>query len=115
MAITPQRLIAGVELTNAWAIYYTVPSTMLSATAKQLVVCNTDTVARTFYYAVVVPPDTAPVAKNTMFSSVTLQSNESKIFGLTDIMAVGTTIQAKAGQLNTTTGMSITVSGMVNT
>ena len=109
--ITPTRLINGVALTASLATYYTVPSTVLSATAKQLVVCNTDSVSHTFTYEVIPSGGTAGVAA-TMFSSVTLQPHQTSIFGLTDVMAVGTFIQASA---DTAAVVSLTLSGMVNT
>lgn len=111
MIITPKRLIDGSILTDAWATYYTVPSNVISATAKQMVVCNTDSSTRTFSYAVVKIGDTQG-AKNTMFNAVTLQANESKVFGLTDVMHTGYFIQAKA---DTASKVSLTVSGMENT
>ena len=112
--ITPKRLIAGTALTTAWAYPYQVPSTVLSATAKQLIVCNTDTVVRTFFYAVTLTTS-APTVAQTMFNSVSLQANESKVFGLTDVIPSGSYIQCKAGEAGGGNIVSITVSGMENT
>jgi len=112
--ITPRRLIVGSALTTSWAYLYQVPLTVLSATAKQLVVCNTDTVARTFYYAVTATTS-APTVAQTMFNSVSLQANESKVFGLTDVMPSGYYIQVKAGEAGGGNLVSLTVSGMENT
>lgn len=117
MAVTPKRLIAGAALTTSWSnALYNVPTTALSATAKQLIVCNQDTVPRTFFYAVT-PNSTNPVANSpyVLFYSVTLQANETKVFGLTDVMAQGYYIQAKTGEADTTRTVNITVSGMENT
>lgn len=112
--ITPRRLIAGSALTVSWAYPYQVPTTVLSATAKQLIVCNTDTVVRTFYYAVT-PTTGAPTVAQTMFNAVSLQANESKVFGLTDVMPSGYYIQVKAGEAGGGDIVSMTVSGMENT
>ena len=112
--ITPKRLIVGYALTASWAYPYTVPATVLSATAKQLIVCNTDTVVRTFYYAVTATTSTPSVAQ-TMFNAVTLQVNESKVFGLTDVMPSGYYIQCKAGEAGGGSLVSLTVSGMEST
>jgi hypothetical protein len=112
--ITPRRLVAGYALTVSWAYPYLVPSSALSATAKQLVVCNTDAVVRTFYYAVT-STTSAPTVAQTMFNAVSLQANESKVFGLTDVMSSGYYIQCKAGEAGGGDLVSITVSGMENT
>ena len=109
--ITPRRLIPGITLTASLVTLYTVPSTSTSATTKQLIVCNTDVVARSFTYHVVPGAGTAGVP-TTMFSGVVLQAGESKVFGLTDVMPVGYFIQAKA---DVTAVVSLTVSGMENT
>lgn len=109
--ITPKRLVPGSTLTSTLVTYYTVATSVSNATAKQLIVCNTDTVSRTFTYNVIPQGGSASVA-NTLFNSVTIQPNETKIFGLTDVMPTGTFIQAKASADNV---VSMTVSGMENT
>ena len=112
--ITPRRLITGSALTTSWAYPYLVPATVLSATVKQLIVCNTDTVVRTFFYAVTTTTG-APSVAQTMFNAVSLQANESKVFGLTDVMAPGSYIQVKAGEAGGGNLVSLTVSGMEST
>lgn len=112
--ITPKRLIAGTALTTSWVYPYQAPTTVLSATAKQLIVCNTDTVVRTFFYAVTTTTS-APTVAQTIFNSVSLQANESKVFGLTDVIPSGSYIQCKAGEAGGGNIVSITVSGMENT
>lgn len=116
MALTPRRLVAGAALTNAWASLYTVPSSVVSVTTKQIVVTNQDTVARTFFYAVT-PNSTDPVANSpyVMFYAVTLQPNSSKTIGLTDVMPTGYYIKGKSGETDTTRTVNITVSGYENT
>lgn len=112
--ITPKRLIAGFALTTSWAYPYQAPVTVLSSTVKQLIVCNTDAVTRTFYYAVTATTG-APTVAQTMFNAVTLQVNESKVFGLTDVMPSGYYIQCKAGEAGGGDLVSLTVSGMEST
>lgn len=111
--VTPTRLIAGNLLSAAWATVYTVPTSAQSATAKQLVLCNTDTQARTFYYAVI-PSGGSNGAQYIMFNGATIQSNETRVFGLTDVMPQGTYIQVKAGEAGGGNLVSITLSGMEN-
>ena len=112
--ITPKRLIVGSALTTSWAYPYQVPATVLTSTVKQLVVCNTDTVVRTFYYAVTTTTG-APSVAQTLFNAVSLQANESKVFGLTDVVPSGSYIQVKAGEAGGGDLVSITVSGMEST
>lgn len=115
MAITPKRLVAGTQLTSSWTLLYYASSSVLSATTKQLVVCNTDTVARTFHYAVT-PLNSAPAPYDgtIMFNGVTLQPNETKLFGLTDVIPTGSYIQGKTGETGSGNYVTITVSGMEN-
>ncbi len=112
--ITPRRMVAGYALTTSWAYPYQVPAAVLSATAKQLIVCNTDTVVRTFYYAVTASTG-APTVAQTVFNAVSLQVNESKVFGLTDVMPSGYYLQVKAGEAGGGNLVSMTVSGMEST
>jgi len=112
--ITPKRLIVGSALTTSWAYPYQVPATVLTSTVKQLVVCNTDTVVRTFYYAVTTTTG-APSVAQTLFNAVSLQANESKVFGLTDVVPSGYYIQAKVGEAGGGDLVSLTVSGMEST
>lgn len=109
--ISPKRLVPGTLLTASLTTLYTVPSSVLSATAKQMLICNTDTSARTVTVNVVPANGTASPA-NTIFDAISLQPKETKIFGLTDVLAVGGFIQAKA---DVTDKVAITVSGMENT
>lgn len=110
--ITPKRLIAGIALPSSYGVaLYTVASPVLTATVKQVLVCNTDTIARTFTYQVRPSGGSDSVAV-TLFNAVTLQPNETKIFGLTDVMPTGYEIYAKASAASV---VSLTVSGMENT
>lgn len=114
MAITPKRFVAGSALTTSWATYYTVPTSVITATTKQIILCNTDTVSRTAFVAVV-PTGGSQSAANTIFNGVSLQAGETKIFGLTDVMPTSYFIQAKAGEAGGGDLVSMTVSGMENT
>ena len=109
--ITPKRLIPGSALTNALVTYYTVSSAVISATMKQLIFCNTDTLSHSFTMNVIPPAGAASVA-NTVFSAVVIQAGETKIFGLTENMPTGYFIQAKA---DVGAVVSMTASGMENT
>lgn len=106
--LTPKRFVAGSALTDAYVALYTTPATITSATAKQLVVCNTDTNVQSFSLQVRSATGSDTVAC-TMFRDVSLQPKETKIFGVTDVLPVGYSIYAKA---STTDVISITVSGM---
>ena len=110
MAVTPTRMIPGSLLTSSWATYYTTPAQASTATAKQLVVCNTDVTARYFSYAVI-PVGQSQELRYVMFNLVSLQANETKIFGMTDVMTPGYYIQAKSDVGSVVT---ITLSGMEN-
>ena len=114
MAITPKRLIPGSALTTSYATYYTVPAGVLTTTVKQVVFCNQDTVSRTIYMCVI-PSGGSEAAANRVFNAVTLQANETKIFGLTDVMTLGMFIQAKTGEAGGGSLVSMTASGMENT
>ena len=106
--LTPKRFIAGAALTDTYTALYTVPSTVTSATTKQIVVCNTDTNVQSFSLQVRAAAGSDTVAC-TMFKDVSLQPKETKIFGLTDVLPGGYSIYAKAA---TTSVISITASGM---
>ncbi len=116
MAITPKRIIPGSALTTSYATYYTVPASVLTTTMKQLLLCNQDTVPRTVFLAIIPSGEsTTPAASNIVLNSVSLQANETKIFGLTDVMPTGMFIRAKAGEAGGGNLVSITASGMENT
>lgn len=110
-------MITGAALTTTWRNdLYNVAASTISATVKQMVVCNMDAVPRTFYYAVT-STSSAPAAYDPtiMFNAVTLQSHETKIFGMTDVVPSGWYLQAKVGEAGGGNYVSLTVSGMENT
>lgn len=111
MAYTEKSFVTGSALTNAAATYYTVPSTVIKAIIKEIVLCNTSTNPETVTFYIIPTAGSAAVA-NTELNAVTLQPNETKIFGRTRVMNVGDFIQAKA---STGAVVSINVSGVERT
>ena len=111
MAYTEKRVIVGSTLTASSADYYTVPSSTTSI-LKELVVCNTDTSARTFTVYITPTSGTAGAAANTIFNQVTIQPNETKIFGLTTVMPANYTLKALA---SVTSVVSISASAIERT
>lgn len=95
MPYVETRLIPGSVLTNAVASYYTTPTSTI-AILKQLTLCNTDVASRTVTLYIVPNVGDAPATKDTVLSAVTMQPNETKIFGLTDVLPTGYTIKALA-------------------
>jgi hypothetical protein len=107
--ITPKRLVHGIALANDYNdALYTVPTSVLSATVKQLIVCNTSAVGQTFSYQVRLVTEVSAVSV-TEFDSVSLATKETKIFGLTDVLPTGASIFAKASNGAV---VSLTISGM---
>lgn len=106
--LNPKRLITGSTLTTSYVDYYQVPTAVTSAAVKQLVVCNTDTGIQSFSLQVR-PTGGADSVAYTLFNNVPLQPNESKVFGLTDVVPSGSSIYAKASVAGL---VSITASGM---
>lgn len=95
MAYTEKRVIGGSALTAASVDYYTVPAST-TAIVKELIFCNTDTVSRTFTVYVTPTSGTTPAAQYAVFNAVTIQPNETKIFGLTSVLPAGYTVKALA-------------------
>ena len=111
MAYNEKAFVSGSALTNAYATYYTVPSTVLKSIVKEIVVCNTSTNPETFTMNII-PSAGAPAVANTEFNAITLQPNETKIFGRTRVMNIGDFIQAKC---STGAVMSLDISGVERT
>lgn len=95
MAYTEKRLVLGSALTNTSADYYTTPD-VTTTIVKEIVICNTDVSARTFTMYITPTTATVPAVANTIFNLVTIQPNETKIFGLTEVLPPGYTIKALA-------------------
>lgn len=108
MLYTPKVFAAGSALTASAATYYTAPAGIVCSILKELILCNTDTVARTFTVYVVPAAGSAAVA-NTIFSGVSLQPGESKLFSLSKVMTTGSFLQALASSASV---VSLTASGI---
>ena len=107
MAYTERRIVPGSLLTGSAATYYTASTSKVII--KEMTFCNTDTTtAYTFTLYIVPASGTAGVA-NMEFNAVTLQPFQTKIFGRTDIMETGSTIQAFA---STNAKISFSASGV---
>jgi len=110
MIYTPKDMTPGSALTAVAATYYTAPSgaTDLKAIVKEIILCNTDTVARTATIYVV-PSGGSAAAANTIVNSLTVLPNETRIFGLSKVMSPGGFIQALASSAGV---ISMAVSGI---
>lgn len=91
---TPKKLIAGSALTNALATYYTA-ATAYGAILKELMLVNTDTVARTVTVHIIPTAGTAGVP-STILSGETLQPGEQRVYSLSSVIPNGSFIQALA-------------------
>lgn len=105
--ITPKRLIAGSALTGSLATYYTTPAATTTI-VKEIVLCNTDTAARTVDLHVIPSAGSGAVA-NQILQDLALQAGETKIFSLSQVLPAGTFIQALA---STAAVVSINASGV---
>ena len=111
MAYNEKVFVVGSALTASAATYYTAPTTIIKAIIKEIVLCNTSANPETVTFYVIPSAGSAAVA-NTELNAVTLQPNETKIFGRTRVMNVGDFIQAKA---STNAVVSMNVSGVERT
>ena len=105
--ITVKRLVAGSAIAATITTYYTVPAAT-NAIVKEIIVCNTDTVARTFDLHIV-PSAGSAAAANQIFQDETLQAGQSKIISLSSVMPTGATIQALASSASV---VALNVSGV---
>ena len=95
MAYTEKSFAQGSALTNALVTYYTAPASVIKSIVKEMTFCNTSASPVTFTLNCVPSAGAASVG-NTQFNLVTLQANETKIFGRTLVMNPGDFIQALA-------------------
>jgi len=107
--ITPKRLVPGTTLTTSYVSLYSV--TNGTAVVKSLTVCNTTSTSQTVSVQIR-PSGGSDVTDSTILAATTLQPNETKIFGLTDVMPLGYALFAKASNAS---AVSLTASGMENT
>jgi hypothetical protein len=112
MAYAEKRLVPGSLLTASAATYYTVTAPSVKTIVKEMTFCNTDAATSYTFTLHVVPSGGSASDANMEFKTVTLQPSETKIFGRTDIMEVGSTIQALA---STTLKIAFSCSGVERT
>jgi len=111
MAYNERSFVAGSALTVSAVTYYTAPSTVVKSIIKEIVLCNTSTNPETVTMYII-PTAGSPGVANTELFAVTLQPNETKIFGRTRVMNVGDFIQAKA---STGALVALNISGVERT
>ena len=112
MAYTEKRLVPGSLLTNSAATYYTCTAPVVKTIIKEMTFCNIDLATAYSFTLYIVPLAGSAADANTEFKSVTLQPGETKVFGRTDVMEVGSFIQALA---STTGKISFSCSGVERT
>jgi hypothetical protein len=112
MAFTEKRLVAGSLLTGTAATYYTVTAPVVKTIIKEMTFCNTDVATAYTFTLYIVPLAGTAADANTEFKAVTLQPGETKIFGRTDVMELGSFIQALA---STASKIAFSVSGVERT
>jgi len=91
----PTRIIAGSVLTASLATYYTA-LTKYGTILKELVLVNTDSVARAVTVHIVPSAGTAGVP-TTIISAETLQPGEQRVYSLSSVLPLNSFIQASAG------------------
>ena len=96
MAYTEKRLVVGSLLTGSAATYYTVTSPVSKTIVKEMTFCNTDTATAYTFTLYIIPLSGSAGDASTEFKAVTLQPGETKIFGRSDVMELGSFIQAFA-------------------
>jgi hypothetical protein len=112
IAYTEKRLVPGSVLTASAATYYTVTAPVVLTIIKEMTFCNTDTATAYTFTLYIVPAAGTAADANTEFKTVTLQPGETKVFGRTDVMPVGSFIQALA---STTLKIAFSCSGVERT
>lgn len=105
MAFTQKRLAGPAPMATSATNIYTTPSSTTTI-VKQIMLCNTDTVARTATLHVAAAGSAA--AGNMIFKAISLDSNETVILNLSLVLAAGNIISGLA----TATAVTITISGI---
>lgn len=108
MAYTEKRLIQGKFLTAQAVNLYECSSPAIATIVKEISICNTTSNTYTFNLYVVTSGQVA-ADRYAVFKTVTMQPNETKIFGLSLVLEVGDFI---SGQASTTNVLSISGSGV---
>jgi hypothetical protein len=104
---TPKRIIAGSALTASLATYYTALTTY-GTILKELMLVNTDSVARAVSVHIVPGAGTAGVP-TTVISAETLQPGEQRVYSLSTVLPLNSFIQASAA---TAAVVAISASGV---
>jgi uncharacterized cupredoxin-like copper-binding protein len=112
MAYTEKRLVAGSLLGGTVATYYTATAPVLKTIIKEMTFCNTDAATAYTFTLYIVPNGGTAGDSNMEFKTVTLQAGETKIFGRTDVMEQGGSIQALA---STASKIAFSCSGVERT
>ena len=105
MAFTQKRLAGPAAMATCATDIYTAPA-LTTTIVKQIMLCNTDTVARTATLHVAAAGSAA--AGNTIFKAISLDPSETAIFNLSLVLAAG----EKISGLATATAVTITISGI---
>ena len=111
MAYTEKALIDGTFLTESAVTLYTCTAPVTKTIVKEITFCNTGSIAYTFTLYIVPLGQTA-ADRYARFKTVTIQPNETKIFGLSTVLEVGSFISALA---STTSVVAISASGVERT
>jgi hypothetical protein len=107
MAVNIKNLIPGTTLTASLVTLYTVPSNTKTR-ANELLICNTDTSARTFTVNFVAAGGSAAV-NNTVFITAPVGAKETLTLGLDQVLEAGDFVQASADAADV---VSIRLSGV---
>lgn len=108
---TEKRLVQGTFLTGTVATLYRCLSPAVSTIIKEISICNTTDSPYTFSLYVVVSGQVA-ADRYAVFKTVTMQPNETKIFGLSTVLEVG---DFMAGLASTTNVLTVAASGVERT
>jgi hypothetical protein len=112
MAYMEKRLVVGSLLGTVASTYYTVTAPVVKTVVKEMTFCNTDSSVAYTFTLHVVPLSGSAGDANIEFKSVTLQPYETKIFGRTDVMELGSFIQ---GLSNVASKIAFSCSGVERT
>lgn len=106
--LVPTRVIAT---PNTETTIYTCPTNQTTTTlVKQIIVCNTSSASACTFDLSLVPSGGSASTSNRVFAGVTIPTNETVIFDLSQVMASGDFLSARLSTAVTT----ITVSGIEN-
>jgi hypothetical protein len=107
MAVDIKKVVTGTALTTSLVTLYTVQANT-RVRVNELLLCNTDTTARTFTVNFVDSGDTAAV-KNTVFTVAPIGAKDTLTLGLDQVLEAGDFVQASADAADV---VSIRLSGV---